>query len=78
MGKRFESTGSWSSDNEDPADIDVGLGYCVIGPDLLIEKGDEDLHPSGSFIPFPLEAIGRPVASGILARRPVGRGQQAR
>jgi len=54
-------------------DIDVGEGYYAVGPDLLIEKGDEYLHPSGRFIPFPLEAVGRPVSRGLLARRMLSR-----
>ncbi len=49
---------------------DVGVNYHAIDPQLLIEKGDEYLHPSGRFVPFPLEAIGRPVGRGVLARRP--------
>jgi len=50
-------------------DVDVGEGYYPIAPDLLIEKGDEYRHPSGRFIAFPLEAVGRPLAHGLLARR---------
>ena len=73
MGKPFENNGQWPASNEDHPGIDVGEGYYAIGPDLLIEKGDEYLHPSGRFIAFPLEAIGRPVSPGLLARRPEDR-----
>ena len=52
---------------------DVGERYTVIGPELLVEKGDEYLDERGRFVPFPLEAIGRKVPRGILARRPIDR-----
>jgi hypothetical protein len=52
---------------------DVGERYTVIGPNLLVEKGDEYLDENGRFVPFPLEAIGRKVPPGVLARRPVDR-----
>lgn len=78
MGKRLDLTGidpawEWPTSNNGHANGDVGEDYHAIGPDLLIEKGDEYLHPCGRFIPFPLEAIGRPVAVGLLARRSSGR-----
>lgn len=78
MGKRLDLTGiapawEWPSSNKGHADSDIGEGYHAIGSDLLIEKGDEYLHPCGRFIPFPLEAIGRPVARGLRVRRPSSR-----
>ena len=78
MGRRLDLTGidpawEWPSGNTGHATVDVGAGYHAVGSDLLIEKGDEYLHPCGRFIPFPLEAIGRPVARGLLARRPSSR-----
>jgi len=75
MGKRLDWTGidpawAWSGGDAGPASVDVGENFHAIPPDLLIEKGDEYLHPCGRFIAFPLEAIGRPVARCRLARRP--------
>ncbi len=52
---------------------DVGERYAVIGPELLVEKGDEYLDERGRFVPFPLEAVGRRVPPGVLARRPLER-----
>jgi len=52
---------------------DVGERYTVIGPELLVEKGDEYLDERGRFVPFPLEAVGRRVPRGVLARRPLDR-----
>ena len=52
---------------------DVGERYTVIGPELLVEKGDEYLDERGRFVPFPLEAVGRRVPAGVLARRPLDR-----
>jgi hypothetical protein len=78
MGKRLDWTGidpawAWPDSDQGPEGVDVGAHYHAIHPDLLIEKGDEYLHPCGRFIPFPLEAIGRPVARGMVARRPSSR-----
>jgi hypothetical protein len=80
MGKRLDLAGigpawEWPSASGDTmaATVDVGEDYHAISPDLLIEKGDEYLHPCGRFIPFPLEAIGRPLSRGLLARRPSSR-----
>ncbi len=83
MGRRLDPThfdpAKLHPANFDPsgdrylADVDVGVDYYAVSPDLLIEKGDEYLHPSGRFTPFPLEAVGRPLSRGLLARRPVSR-----
>ena len=69
MGRRLDPFGSLPVDDGELAAIDVGAGYYAIAAHLLIEKGDEYLHASGRFIPFPLEAVGRPLATGLLARR---------
>jgi hypothetical protein len=55
------------------AEADVGEHFCPIGPDLLVEKGDEYLDANGRFVPFPLEAVGRRVPRGLRARRPIAR-----
>lgn len=56
-----------------PLRVSAGVGehFCVIGPDLLVQRGDEYLEDSGHFVPFTLEALGRRVPRGLLARRPV-------
>jgi hypothetical protein len=58
---------------DDHLSFDVGERYCVIGPHLLVEKGDEYLDQNGRFVTFSLEAVGRPVPPGLLARRPLDR-----
>jgi hypothetical protein len=58
---------------DDNLSADVGERYTVIGPELLVEKGDEYLDERGRFVPFPLEAVGRRVPPGVLARRPLDR-----
>jgi hypothetical protein len=76
MGKRLEWADvdpvwawAWPTREREHPGRDVGVNYHAIAPELLIEKGDEYLHPNGRFVPFPLEAIGRPVGRGVLARR---------
>lgn len=77
MGNRFNRFNQFTPvivgfvPHGDKAAPDVGERFCVIGPDLLIERGDEYLDDCGSFVPFPLEAVGRRVVTGLLARRPV-------
>ena len=57
-------------EGEEPS-IDVGEYFQVIRPELLVEKGDEYCDDQGCFVPFPLEAVGRPVPVGLVARRPM-------
>jgi hypothetical protein len=72
-----DDAGSGSPGEERTGDenlsADVGERYTVIGPELLVEKGDEYLDERGRFVPFPLEAVGRRVPAGVLARRPLDR-----
>jgi hypothetical protein len=75
---RFDPVNFDPASDEDLVDMNVGFDYYAVGPDLLIEKGDEYLHPSQGFMPFPLEAVGRPLSRGLLARRPVDRRRSER
>ena len=79
---RFSSHQPDDADSGSPAEerrgderlsADVGERYTVIGPELLVERGDEYLDERGRFVPFPLEAVGRSVPAGVLARRPLDR-----
>jgi hypothetical protein len=48
----------------------VGEGFREVPTNTLVEKGDEFKDSaSGRFLPFSLEAIGRPVPAGMLVRR---------
>ena len=71
MGNRFDLSLAGFIPHPDGASAGVGEHFCVIGPDLLVQKGDEYLEDSGRFVPFALEAVGRRVPRGLLARRPM-------
>ena len=69
MGNRLEAMVLGLSSPPDGPGVDVGEFYCVIGHGLLVERGDEYRNADGRFVPFVLEAVGRPVPAGLLARR---------
>lgn len=70
MGNRIDPRAAGPAPGRDGNSVDVGEHFQAIGQDLLVDKGDEYCDSAGCFVPFPLEAIGRPVPSGLLARRP--------
>ncbi len=70
MGNRFDPAVAGLMADAEHACNAVGEYYSVIGHGLLVERGDEYLGRQGRFVPFALEAVGRPVPRGLLARRP--------
>ncbi len=71
MENRIDPVAICSASDRNQFSVEVGEHFQLIGPDLLVDKGDEYCDSEGCFVPFPLEAIARPVPSGLLARRPL-------